>query len=650
MQNEKYLELLAKQYPSIASIQVELIRLRALGELPKGTEYFFSDLHGEADAFIHMLRSASGNIRVKIDERFDGVLAEDEQNQLANLVYQPENVLRIMRDTGRASVQWRADAVSRLIALCRHIAVKYRRSAIEEKIPAEFDAILRELLLADESDSFRRQYNAEVISYIAESEIVWEFIIALCDMIQRVCVNVVHIIGDIFDRGNGPHKIMDKLIEFGNVDIQWGNHDAHWMAAAAGNEVAMCSVLRAGISYNTFDTLEHGYGFNLRALSAFAQQVYGDDPCERFRPKTLFENVYDRVDPDLAARMHKAIAILMFKLESQLLDRNPEWGIPERNVLRRTDFRRMSFIDGERTHPLLDTNFPTIDPDDPARLNPQEQELLRSIVGSFRQSETLHRHVDFLYQNGSTYLRSNGNLLYHGCVPLTETGEFDGLTVDGTRYAGRALFDYVEQQMVRAYYDRGDSAEPNKALDFMWYLWIGPLSPLFGKSRMATFENYFVADKSLRAEVYNPYYALYEDPRICDNILEEFALPARHGHIFNGHVPVKIKDGETPLKANGKLYVIDGGISKAYQAKTGIAGYTLIFNSHHLALAEHTTFSQIENDMGSYTPRLTVTEQMPARVLTKDTDAGAELRQRMDDLETLLTAYQKGLIKPGRRT
>lgn len=649
MQNEKYFRLLAKDCPSITSIQVELIRLRSLGDLPKGTEYFFSDLHGEAEAFIHMLRSASGNIRVKIGERFDGVLSEEEQNQLANLVYQPENVLRIMRDTGRADVQWRADAVGRLSLLCRHIAVKYRRSTIEEKMPSEYASILRELLFSDDIDPFRREYNAQVIWYIAESEMIWDFITGLCNMIQRVCVNVVHIIGDIFDRGNGAHRIMDKLIEFGNVDVQWGNHDAHWMAAAAGNRVAMCSVLRAGISYNTFDTLEHGYGLNLRALSTFANDVYGNDPCVRFRPKTLYDNVYDRVDPDLAARMHKAIAILMFKLESQLLDRNPEWGIPERNVLRRTDFRRMVFIDGEQEHSLLDSNFPTIDPDDPSRLTAEEEDLLRSIVGSFRQSETLHRHVDFLYEKGSTYLRTNGNLLYHGCVPLTADGEFDGITVDGIRYTGRALFDYVERQMVRAYYDRDDSPGHRKALDFMWYLWIGPLSPLFGKSRMATYENYFIADKALRAEVMNPYYSLYEDPEICNRILEEFGVPAEHGHIFNGHVPVKIKDGETPLKADGKLYVIDGGISKAYQPKTGIAGYTLIFNSHHLALAEHTTFSEIENDMGSYTPKLTVTEEMPRRVLTKDTDAGADLRQRIGDLEVLLAAYKKGLIKPELR-
>jgi len=648
MSSEKYLRLLAKDYPNIPTIQGELIRLKGLGELPKGTEYFFSDLHGEADAFIHMLRSASGNIRQKISELFADTLPEEQQNQLANLVYDPEKVLRIMRESGRADSEWLRAAIARLVDLCRYISVKYRRSAVEEKMPAEYAPILRELLFTDASDPFRREYNARIIAHISESGMVWGFIAGLCGMIQKVCVNQLHIIGDIFDRGNGPHKIMEELIRFGNVDFQWGNHDAEWMGAAAGNQVAMCSVLRVGISYNTFDTLEHGYGFNLRALSAFAQEVYGDDPCERFRIKTLYENVYDQVDPDLGARMHKAIAILMFKLESQLLDRHPEWGVADRNVLRRTDFRRMVFRDGDREYPLLDTHFPTIDPDDPSRLTPAEEELMVSIDASFRQSETLRRHVDFLYAHGSTYTCVNGNLLFHGCLPLTEDGRFDGITVDGTFYAGKDLLDYVAQQMTNAYYNPNDSEYHRNAVDFMWYLWIGPLSPLFGKSKMATFENYFVDDKELRKEVFNPYYRLYEKPEICEMFLREFGLPPETGHIFNGHVPVKIKEGETPIKAGGKLYVIDGGISKAYQGKTGIAGYTLIYNSHHLALAEHSSFSVIENDMGRYTPKIVVTEEMPRRVLISETDLGAELRQNIADLEELMQEYMKGTIKERR--
>lgn len=649
MQTDKYLRLLAKEYPNAKTIHAELIRLRGLADLPKGTEYFFSDLHGQDDAFIHMLRSASGNIRAKIREQFDGVLDEEDQNQLANLVYDPEKVLGILRGSGRGGQEWTTSAISRLIDLCRYISLKYRRGSIEAKMPPEYAPILRELLFSDSSDPFRREHNSKVISYIADSEVVWDFISGLCGMIQRVCVNVVHIIGDIFDRGNGPHKIMDELISFGNVDFQWGNHDAEWMGAAAGNQVAMCSVLRVGISYNNFDALEHGYGFNLRALSQFAQDVYGDDPCERFRPKTLYDNVYDRVDPDLTARMHKAIAILMFKLESQLLDRHPEWGLADRNVLQRVDFRRMVLVDNGQEYPLLDANFPTIDPEDPSRLTPGEQELMLSIDASFRQSETLRRHIDFLYAHGGSYKCINGNLLFHGCMPLTADGHFDGFEVDGEFLAGKALFDHFERQMTHAYYDRDDSAERRDAVDFMWYTWIGPLSPFFGKSKMATFENYFVEDKALRKEVYNPYFSLYERPEICEMILAEFGLPPQRGHIFNGHVPVKIKQGETPIKAHGKLYVIDGGMSLAYQAKTGIAGYTLIYNSHHLALAEHSPFSVIESDMGRYTPKIVVTEVMPHRILTSETDHGAELREQIVDLERLLEAYQKGVLKERHR-
>ena len=648
MPNEKYLRLLAKDFPNIPSIWGEMIRLQALGDLPKGTEYFFSDLHGEDGAFIHMLRSASGNIRVKIRQLYEGILSEGEQNQLANLVYDPEKVLRIVRDSGRGDEEWARITIGRLTELCRYVSVKYRRGSVEDKMPAEYRIILRELIFSDSNDPARRDYCARITAHIAEAEMRWAFITELCEMIQRISVNRLHIIGDIFDRGSGPHKIMEELIRFGAVDFQWGNHDVQWMGAAAGNQVAMCSVLRAGISYNTFDALEHGYGFNLRALSSFAQDVYGDDPCERFRVKTFDENVLDRVDPDLAARMHKAIAVIMFKLESQLFDRHPEYGMEHRNVLHRTDFRKMVLRDGDREYPLHDTNFPTIDPDDPARLTPAEEELMVVIDASFRQSEPLHRHVDFLYANGAAYKCTNGNLLFHGCVPLTEDGEFDGITVDGKFYAGKELLDYVDRQMTDAYYKPHDGASHQDAVDFTWYVWCGAMSPMFGKSQMSTFENYFIADKAMRKEHYNPYFVLSEQEEICEMILEEFGLPKDGGHIVNGHVPVKLKEGETPVKGNGKLFVIDGGISKAYQPRTGIAGYTLIYNSHHLALAEHHTFSQGEDDMGSYAPKMHVIEVMPERVLNSATDWGVELRQAHADLAELLEAYKDGTIKEVR--
>jgi len=646
--DDKYLRLLAQDYPTVSAVQAELIRTRGLGDLPKGTEYYFSDLHGEDAAFVHILRSASGTIRYKIRQLFGGVLDEDEQNRLANLIYAPDTVLRIVAEAGRCDAAWQRTAIGRLVDLARTVSSKYPRGTVEEKMPPAYAAILRELLFADMSDEFRRSYNDQVIGHIVESGVAGEFITGLCEMIQRVCVNRVHVIGDIFDRGSGPHRVMEALIGFGGVDVQWGNHDIQWMGAAAGCQVAMCSVLRVGISYNTFDVLEHGYGLNLRALSAFAQRVYGDDPCERFKPKVFDENVYDRVDPELSARMHKAIAIIMFKLEAQLLRRHPEYGMAERDVLAKTDFRRLVYREGGREYPLLDTNFPTVDPDDPARLTPEEEALMVVIDAAFRGSETLHRHMDFLYDHGSAYLCANGNLLYHGCVPLTADGRFDGLTVGDRLLAGKALFDHAERQMVEAYRGTPGTKAHSDALDFSWYLWCGPLSPMFGKSRMATFENYFVADRAPRKEQYNPYYRLYERPGICEKILVEFGLPPETGHIVNGHVPVKIKDGETPVKGGGKLYVIDGGISKAYHSRTGIAGYTLIYNSHHLALAEHRAYAEIENDVGSYAPKVTITEVLPERVLTSSTDWGVELRGTLADLEDLLRAYREGRLKESR--
>nr|NLI51037.1 fructose-1,6-bisphosphatase [Propionibacterium sp.] len=648
MADDKYLRLLAEQYPNALSVQAEMIRTRGLADLPKGTEYYFSDLHGEDVAFVHILRSASGTIRFKIHELFDGVLDEASQTRLANLVYAPDKVLQIVRQDGRYDEAWQRTTIGRLVDLARHVSSKYRRGSVESKMPAVFASILRELLFADMSDEFRRAYNLRIIGHIVEGGMADAFITGLCEMIRRVCVNRVHVIGDIFDRGSGPHKVMEALIDFGGVDVQWGNHDIQWMAAAAGSQVAMCSVLRVGIGYNTFDALEHGYGLNLRALSTFAQRTYGDDPCERFQTKIIEETVHGRVDPELSARMHKAIAIIMLKLEAQLLRRHPEYGMAHRDVLAKTDFRRMVYREGDREYPLLDTNFPTIDPDDPARLTPEEEELLAVIDASFRGSETLHRHMDFLYEHGSAYLCANGNLLFHGCVPLTAEGEFDGITVDGRFLAGRALFDHAQRQMIEAYRGTPGTKAHADAVDFAWYLWCGPLSPMFGKSKMSTFENYFVADRAVRKEHYNPYYTLCEQPEICEKILAEFGLPPETGHIVNGHVPVKIKDGESPVKGGGKLYVIDGGISKAYHSRTGIAGYTLIYTSHHLMLAEHRAYAEIENDLGSYAPKVTITEVMPERVMTERTDWGAELRSKLADLTDLLEAYREGRIKESR--
>lgn len=644
MTQEKYLRLLAKSYPTVEAARGEIVRLKTYLQLPKPTEYFFSDLHGEDGAFIHLMRSGSGNIRTKIRELFLNTLTEMEQNQLANLIYDPDRVLEIIQEKEMMTDEWIRMIILRLIHLLRYVSAKQTRAYMRQVLPPYYVDTVEELLYSTEYAN-TKDYPHRVIQGIIEAEAELEFITMLCDSIQRTSVNYVHIIGDIFDRGKAPHNIVEELMDFGRIDIQWGNHDIMWMGAAAGNEVCMCSVLRANISYNNFDALEDGYGLNLRALSSFAQEVYGDDPCTAFMPKVLDENVYDIVDIDLAAKMHKAIAIIMFKLEHQLIKRNPVLDMDDRLVLDKTDFKRGIFLSNGKEFPMKDTNFPTIDPENPSKLTKEEEELMGVIRASFEHSEVLHRHVRFLYTHGSSYKISNNNLLFHGCIPMTEDGEFDTWELDGATRSGKELMDFITQLTTDAYYRKGPKEKWQQAVDFMWYLWCGAKSPMFGKSKIATYENYFIGDKAERKEVYNPYYVLSEKEEVVDKILEEFGLKQPHAHIINGHVPVKIIQGEKPVKAGGKLFVIDGGISKAYQPKTGIAGYTLIFNSHHLALAEHRNFEQIENDIGSYTPELTVEDRMEKRLFIADTDEGKEMLQKVDDLNELIAYFRAGKIR-----
>lgn len=644
IQSDKYFKLLAQEYRTVREARGEILRLQALRELPKGTEYFFSDLHGEDGAFIHLMRSASGNIRTKIRELYRNVMTENEQNQLANLVYDPVQVLELIRSTGRGTDEWIRITVLRLAELCRYISAKYARAEVERKMPPEYAAVLNELLYVGTGDFDRQAYDNRIIAYIIEDGTAADFIKSLCELIQRLCVNQLHIIGDIYDRGDGPHRIMEALIAFDEVDIQWGNHDALWMGAAAGNEVSMCNVIRAGIRYNLFDALEDGYSLNLRALSDFAQEVYRDDPATEFIPKSLDKEAYDAVDLSVVAKMHKAISILQFKLEGQLLERHPEYDMQDRIVLKQIDYDTMVYRHEGQAYPLLDTLLPTVDPTDPLALTRQEADLIAAIRTSFLHSEPLQRHVSFLYSHGSMYKIVNNNLLYHGCIPMKGDGTFDSVEFDGRSYSGRELMDYFAIKMTTAYYKREVDAKSVDS-DIMWYLWCGAKSPLFGKNKMATFENYFLSDKDMRREQSNPYYKFTEDPAYCDKIFEAFGMKLERAHIINGHVPVKSKDGEQPVKAGGKRFVIDGGISKAYHSKTGIAGYTLIFNSHHLALAEHHNFAQIESDMGSYTPNMQIVDVMPHRLRIADTDEGAEIDSKIEDLDRLIDAYQKGILK-----
>lgn len=641
MRDLAYLKLLAKEYPSLKAASSEIINLIAICGLPKGTEYFFSDLHGEYEAFIYLLRSASGIIREKIRATYGYIIPEEEQMELANLIYYPDRNLNKIIQQGRGTEDWQRITVNRLVQICKEVSSKYTRSKVRKKMPREFGYVIDELLHVDYNDENKRVYYEEIIRSIIDTGIADKFIVALCELIQNLAIDSLHIIGDIFDRGPRADIIMNELMHFHDVDIQWGNHDISWMGAATGNPACVCNVLRIAISYNSFDVLEDGYGINLRPLSMFASKVYRDDPCSQFTPKILDENIYDAVDPGLAAKMHKAIAVIQFKVEGQIIKRHPGYKMDDRILLEAVDYSRgVVTIEGTE-YPMLDTMFPTIDPKHPLRLTKEEDELLHTLIMSFRHSGLLHKHIRFLYTNGALYQCHNGNLLYHGCIPMRLDGSFEGMICNGEELTGRALMDYIGEQIHKAYFLPEDDPEKNGARDFMWYLWCGAKSPVFGKDKMTTFEHYFVADKATHRERLNPYYKLSQQEDVCDRILQEFGLYGEGSHIINGHVPVKIKDGEMPVKANGKLFVIDGGLSKAYQKYTGIAGYTLIYNSHHLALAEHKPFNPEQEN----TPRVAIVEKMKNRIMVSDTDKGKELMAQIEDLKELSAAYRRGDIK-----
>ena len=641
MRDLAYLKLLAKEYPSLKAASSEIINLIAICGLPKGTEYFFSDLHGEYEAFIYLLRSASGIIREKIRATYGYIIPEEEQMELANLIYYPDRNLNKIIQQGRGTEDWQRITVNRLVQICKEVSSKYTRSKVRKKMPREFGYVIDELLHVDYNDENKRVYYEEIIRSIIDTGIADKFIVALCELIQNLAIDSLHIIGDIFDRGPRADIIMNELMHFHDVDIQWGNHDISWMGAATGNPACVCNVLRIAISYNSFDVLEDGYGINLRPLSMFASKVYRDDPCSQFTPKILDENIYDAVDPGLAAKMHKAIAVIQFKVEGQIIKRHPGYKMDDRILLEAVDYSRgVVTIEGTE-YPMLDTMFPTIDPKHPLRLTKEEDELLHTLIMSFRHSGLLHKHIRFLYTNGALYQCHNGNLLYHGCIPMRPDGSFEGMICNGEELTGRALMDYIGEQIHKAYFLSEDDPEKNGARDFMWYLWCGAKSPVFGKDKMTTFEHYFVADKATHRERLNPYYKLSQQEDVCDRILQEFGLYGEGSHIINGHVPGKIKDGEMPVKANGKLFVIDGGLSKAYQKYTGIAGYTLIYNSHHLALAEHKPFNPEQEN----TPRVAIVEKMKNRIMVSDTDKGKELMAQIEDLKELSAAYRRGDIK-----
>ncbi len=643
----RYLQLLARQYPSIRTASTEIINLSAIMELPKGTEHFISDIHGEYEAFLHVLRNGSGSIKRRIEEIFQDTLVEREKRNLATLIYYPKKKIPLLLQEIEHPDEWYRITLFRLIKMCRVTSSKYTRNKVRKALPADFAYIIEELLHEQESIANRQDYYNSIIDTIIETDRAEAFIIALAQLIQRLSIARLHVIGDVYDRGPGAHIIMDELLNYHSVDFQWGNHDIVWMGAAAGSEACIANVIRVSLRYANMETLENGYAISMLPLVSLAVDVYGDDPCNHFRPKQAADSFTEN-EQQLMAQMHKAITIIQLKLEGQIIQRNSQYQMDDRLLLDKIDYEKGTIQMNGKTHPLKDSHFPTIDPSDPWKLSEQEKSIMDKLRLSFSNSERLQTHVRFLFSKGSMYLTYNGNLLYHGCIPMTRHGKLRHFNLDGVDHSPKAFMDRLERLARQGYFSTDDPVKKQYGQDTMWYLWSGAQSPLFGKEKMATFERYFIDDPATHQEEKNPYYDFRTRQEVAKEILAEFGLDTENGHIINGHVPVKVKKGESPLKAGGKLLVIDGGFAKAYQSKTGIAGYTLIFNSYGLLLAAHQPFESTQKaieegqDIHSDTQIL---EHNVKRIRVRDTDKGREIQERIDDLKQLLEAFRSGIIK-----
>ncbi|MBC2176366.1 fructose-1,6-bisphosphatase [Listeria booriae] len=643
----KYLRLLSRNYPTIASTATEIINLEAILNLPKGTEHFLSDLHGEYEAFEQVIRNGSGVVKRKIHDLFGDRLTDAEINGLATLIYYPEQKMDIVLETEENLDFWYRNTLFQLIELAVHVSSKYTRSKVRKAMPADFEYILQELLHENHHLMDKSLYYQEIITSIITLDRAAEFIGALARLIQRLVVDHLHIVGDVYDRGPYPDKIMDTLMAYHSLDFQWGNHDMLWMGAASGSRVCLANVLRISSRYLNLDIIEDSYGISIRPLALFAEAHYGDDSCTAFLPQQYEQAPQSTTEINQIARMHKAIAVIQFKLEGEIIARHPEFEMEHRLLLDMIDYKAGTVTIKGKTYPLKDAHFPTIDSANPYELTTDEKELIDKLTASFKNCEKLQRHVSFLYSKGSMVLTYNNNLLYHGCIPLNEDGSFMEMTLKGEKYAGRALLNQFEQIAREGYFRPSGTPEKKYALDIVWYLWTGAASSLFGKSEMTTFERYFVADKETHVEQKNAYYRLRNEEETCRKILAEFDLDSS-GHIINGHTPVKEGKGESPIKANGKMLVIDGGFSPAYQKTTGLAGYTLLYNSFGLQLVSHQPFTSTEDAITQETDILStrqVIETETERKLVRDTDIGKELLQQVDELKCLLSAYRQGLIK-----
>ena len=665
MQNERYLRLLSEKFPNAQSVVTELINLRAILSLPKGTEHFVSDLHGESMAFIHMIKNASGVVRKKVDEVYSDTISEEEKRAICALIYYPDERMELIRRFYAGEEvdglfkmnsqisnlptleEWYRTRLHQVVNIARAVTIKYSRSKVHRLLPKGYEYIIGELLHESNLEQHDRQtyYNA-IIDAIIETGCAEDLIIVISYLIHSLTIDTLHIVGDIFDRGPGASKILDVLSTVRDYDIQWGNHDIEWMGAMAGNMALLATVLRVSIRYANIETLEEGYGINLLPLANFAMTIYGDDPCTLWQTKDFENNPRLTRSAQLMAKMHKAISIIQFKLEGQTVLRHPEWHMNHRALLDKIDYEKGAIsIDG-KVFSLLDTKLPTIDPENPYELSRYEQDLMNQLWRSFRKSEKMQRHLRMLYEHGSLYLVRNGFLLYHAAVPLNNDGSFTEADVCGKKVSGKALMDRTDEVIRMAYY--GEGKEKQDALDYMLYLWEGEFSPLYNKDKMTTFERYFLADKETWKEKKGAYFTLADDEKVCRNILTEFGLDSATGRIINGHVPVRTIKGETPTRANGRRFVIDGGFSKPYQEKTGIAGYTLIYNSHGIQLVEHESFESREQAVisGSDIHSRTLLQDFSGkRIRIKDTDKGKELLEQIEYLEQLLHAYRTGAFR-----
>lgn len=644
-----FLRSLSNQYPTIASASTEIINLQSILNLPKGTEHFMTDIHGESEQFNHILKNGSGSVRRKISEEFGNTMSERDKKALATLIYYPKEKLDIVLQEEENIEDWYKITLHRLVQITKRVASKYTRSKVRKALPADFAYIIEELITEKAELLDKEAYYNEIIHTIIRLDRAPEFIIALSNLIQRLVIDHLHIVGDIYDRGPGPHVIMDTLRNYHSVDVQWGNHDIVWMGAASGHMACICNVIRMAARYGNLSTLEEGYGINLIPLATFALTTYADTNCDVFAVN--YDNDYNTKDLALDTKMHKAISMIQFKLEGQIIKRRSCFEMEDRLLLDKIDYEKGTILIDGKTYQLKDCDFPTVNPADPYALTTEEEEVMKRLQKAFLSCEKLQKHVRFLFSKGGMYKVYNSNLLYHGCVPVDENGDFLKVNLFGTDYSGKALYDVLEHYARRGYYSKHHPEEKAKGQDVIWYIWTGPKSPVFGKDKMATFERYFIEEKETHKEVKNSYYKLLDEEGFINKILAEFGLDSRDAHIVNGHVPVEAKKGESPIRCGGKLFIIDGGFSKAYQGKTGIAGYTLVSNSYGMRLVAHEPFESaevaIKKESDIYSDSVIV-ESVKRRQRVADTDIGVEIKERIRALEDLLQAYRDGsLIEKG---